>query len=227
MISTKPFFDNFSPLNNTWYLYTNRPLKESLENFAKFPIATSFNHNQPRLLLVSVDVQEGAVVIFDSYPKDEQGTRRESGYGEFIVPENNDLKKGHYRYTISYPKRISSDYAMASGSVPINYTYTEIDGINKLKSIDNQGNVTFDETPRYFWDGGILSNTPLRELIQSHKDYGFGVVGNEEDYASSSDLDVYIVDVWPTKEENIPWDHDAVLDRKEDLLLNDKTDYPS
>ena len=39
------------------------------------------------------------------------------------------------------------------------------------------------------------------------------------------DLDVYIVDVWPTIEETVPWDHDAVLDRKEDLLLNDKTDY--
>jgi len=38
-------------------------------------------------------------------------------------------------------------------------------------------------------------------------------------------LDVYIVDVWPTREESIPRDHDAVLDRKEDLLLNDKTDY--
>ena len=49
-----------------------------METFAQCPIATSFNRNQPRLLLVSVDVQEGAVVTFDSYPKDEQGTRRET-----------------------------------------------------------------------------------------------------------------------------------------------------
>ena len=218
------FFDNFG-VNNTWYLYTNQPLKESLEGYGKFPIATSFNQNQPRLLLVSVDVQEGAVVTFDSYPKDVQGTRRESGYGEFVLPENKDPKKGHYRYTISYPKGISSEYAMASGSVPINYAYTNIDDVNKLKTIDNQGNVTFDKIPRYFWDGGILSNTPLRELIQSHKDCWFRVVGNEKDEAVVPDLEVYIVDVWPTKEETIPWDHDAVLDRKEDLLLNDKTDY--
>ena len=114
---------------------------------------------------------------------------------------------------------------MASGSVPINYAYTNIDDVNKLKTIDNQGNVTFDKIPRYFWDGGILSNTPLRELIQSHKDCWFRVVGNEKDEAVVPDLEVYIVDVWPTKEETIPWDHDAVLDRKEDLLLNDKTDY--
>jgi len=219
------FFDNFGPLNNMWYLYSNQPLRESLESFGKFPIATSFNENQPRLLLVSVDVQEGAVVTFDSYPKNEQGTRRESGYGEFVIPENKDPKRGHYKYTISYPSGISSDYAMASGSVPINYSYSNIDEVDKLKTIDNQGNVTFDKTPRYFWDGGILSNTPLRELIQSHKDYWFSVVGNERDDAVVPDLDVYIVDVWTTKEESIPWDHDAVLDRKEDLLLNDKTDY--
>jgi hypothetical protein len=50
-------------------------------------------------------------------------------------------------------------------------------------------------------------------------------VGNEKDDAAVPDLDVYIVDVWPTREESIPRDHDAVLDRKEDLLLNDKTDY--
>ena len=71
--------------------------------------------------------------------------------------------------------------------------------------MDNQGNVTFDKTPRYFWDGGILSNTPLRELIQSHKDYWFSVVGNEKDDAVVPDLDVYIVDVWPNKEESIPY----------------------
>jgi hypothetical protein len=75
----------------------------------------------------------------DNYPKDEQGTRRDSGYGEFMLPENNDPKNGHYKYTISYPTGISSDYAMSSGSVPINYTYTKIDEVNKLNTIDNRG----------------------------------------------------------------------------------------
>jgi hypothetical protein len=26
---------------------------------------------------------------------------------------------------------------------------------------------------RYFWDGAYLSNTPLRELLQSHRDYWY------------------------------------------------------
>ena len=63
-----PVFDNkfFDP-SNTWYIYDNRPLKESLEKFAKFPISTSLDNNEPRLLLVAVDVQlAGYPVVFDS-----------------------------------------------------------------------------------------------------------------------------------------------------------------
>ncbi|MGC2429320.1 MAG: patatin-like phospholipase family protein [Nitrososphaeraceae archaeon] len=217
------FFDNFGLLNNMWLLYSNQPLKESLEKYTKFPIATSFDKNQPRLLLVSVDVLQGAVVTFDSYPKDEQGIKRQSGFGNLDSQKNNNRKQ-HYKYIISYDNGIISDYAIASGSVPINYAYTKIDDV-KINNLDKQGNIKFEKAPRYFWDGGILSNTPLRELIQSHKDYWFGVVGNEEDDAVVPDLDVYIVDVWATIEKSVPIDHDAVLDRKEDLLLNDKTDY--
>ena len=38
-----PMFDNrfFDP-SNTWYVYDNKPLKKSLEKFAKFPISTSY-----------------------------------------------------------------------------------------------------------------------------------------------------------------------------------------
>jgi hypothetical protein len=93
-----PLSDNrfFDP-SNTWYSYDNRPLKESLEKFAKFPISTSFENDEPRLLLVAVDVQEVIPVVFDSYEK-EDGTRK-SEYGRYgrmkfgssaKNPENND-----------------------------------------------------------------------------------------------------------------------------------------
>ena len=70
----------FDPLN-TWYIYDNKPLKESLEKFAKFPISTSFEKGEPRLLLVAVDIQEATPVVFDSYEK-EDGTRK-SEYGRY------------------------------------------------------------------------------------------------------------------------------------------------
>ena len=56
-------------------------LKDSIEKFAKFPIETNYNQKQkrPRLLLVSVDVLEGAVVSFDSYPRVDGNRRSEYG----------------------------------------------------------------------------------------------------------------------------------------------------
>ena len=77
-----PLLDSrfFDPLN-TWYIYDNRPLKESLEKFAKFPISTSFDKGEPRLLLVAADVHEATPVVFDSYEK-EDGTRK-SEYGRY------------------------------------------------------------------------------------------------------------------------------------------------
>jgi NTE family protein len=223
------FFD----VQNTWYRYDNQPLKSSLEQFANFPIATSFkeeegSQNQPRLLLVSVDVMEGATVTFDSYPKVD-GSRK-SEYGTYypakekkVTGRNKGEEDGRYEYTISYNSGITLDHAIASGSVPINYDYAKIEA-NKL-TIDKQENEKIEKVQRYFWDGGITSNTSLRELIQSHKDYWLDVKGKGKDDAIIPDLDVYIVDVWPTKEKSIPKDRDGVIDRNYDLLLSDKTPY--
>jgi hypothetical protein len=72
LVPKTPQIDNrFFDLSNTWYIYDNKPLKESLEKFARFPISTSFEKGEPRLLLVAADVQEGAAVIFDSYEKED------------------------------------------------------------------------------------------------------------------------------------------------------------
>ena len=138
------FFDLISP-PNIWDVYTNQPLREG--RFVNFPITTSFEQNQPRLLLVNVDVEESAAVTFDSYPKDDKGAVRESKY-----------PGGHYEYTINYPLSIKSDYVMTSASVPLNYDYAKISDVNKFDKQSNSSSET-----RYFWDGGTLSNTPLRE----------------------------------------------------------------
>ena len=71
----------------------------------------------------------------------------------------------------------------------------------------------------------IASNTPLRELIQAHKDCWLDVKGKGTKDVAIPDLDVYITDVWSIKEKSIPMNHDVVMDRNYDLLLNGKTDY--
>jgi NTE family protein len=50
-----------------------------LGKFAKFPISTSFENDEPRLLLVAVDVQDAIPVILDSYEK-EDGTNNSGGW---------------------------------------------------------------------------------------------------------------------------------------------------
>ena len=52
-----------------------------MAKFAKFPIATDSSGNQPRLLLVTVDVLDGSEVTFDSCFK-EDGIRK-SEYGKY------------------------------------------------------------------------------------------------------------------------------------------------
>jgi hypothetical protein len=77
-IPVTKFFDP----QNIWPIFTNKPLKDSLERYAKIPIATSSDLNQSRLLLVGVDVLDGDIVTFDSYPK--VRITRKSEYRNYI-----------------------------------------------------------------------------------------------------------------------------------------------
>lgn len=65
-----------------------------------------------------------------------------------------------------------------------------------------------------------LDNTPFRELLQAHRDYWTKVVG--DDKAKIPDLDVYIVNVHPSKRDNIPSDHDGINDRFNDITYSDR-----
>jgi NTE family protein len=214
---------------NTWYLYSNEPLRKSLEKFAKFPISTSYELNEPRLLLVSVDIQEGTAVVFDSYEK-EDGTRKtEYGrYGpEFARLPNHD--EG-YEHVISHNDGIDVDFVLASGSVPVNYDYTRliVEDINRTDVVmgknenDAQdGNRLTNATTkkvRYFWDGGIIANTPLREAVIEHRRYWVNVRKSEVPR-----LRAFIVNVHPTGQESLPADYDALVDRKNDLTYHDRT----
>ncbi len=196
---------------NTWYLYSNEPLKRSLEKFAKFPIATSYQNNEPRLLLVSVDVQEGSTVVFDSYEK-EDGTRKtEYGhYGLEFARGPND-REG-YEHVISHIDGIEVDFVLASGSVPVNYDYT------KLGVEDSNGRHGTSKKVRYFWDGGIIANTPLREAVIEHRRYWDSVRKSEV-----PPLRVFIVNVHPIKQDSLPVNYDALVDRKNDLTYHDRT----
>ena len=140
------FFDHSISLpNNQWYLYSNAKLRETLSEprFTKFPIAT--NRNEPRLLIISTDVADGATVTFDIYST-------KSEYGRI------DKRTGKYLgRMIRYDKGVEISHVMASSCIPLFYEYEEIQG-------------------RKFWDGGVLSNTPLREVLHMHRHYWFDTI---------------------------------------------------
>ena len=252
--STPPsirFDDKFFNPINSWYYFSNQPLKNSLAKFAKFPIATDYSNNEPRLLLVTVDVLDGSAVTFDSYVKEDD--IRKSEYGEYYslgsdIHKIHTIAKGYYKYVINYKDGIILDHAIASGSVPIGYDYTKLDveerlsprtpqykhhdnfqsttkiSSNLLYQSNNQYNITNNNiTQRDFWDGGLLSNTPLRELIESHRNYWLHVKKVGEN--SVPDLEIYIADVWPSRKDPIPLDLDGAKNRLYDIMLCDKTDY--
>jgi NTE family protein len=232
------FFDNFF-VPNTWYRYDNSRLRGSINKAIRFPIGTSrgkmsnngFPDCEPRLLAISVDVEEGETVTFDSYPKAD-GTRK-SEYGDFTpAPEGTDGKNGTYERTIKYDKGIMVEHILASASVPEHYDYTLVPKEYDYTKTEEEKSVDIEnhnlENYSRFWDGGVLSNTPLRELIQSHQDY-WKYVENITDIKGDlyiPNLEVYIIDVWPSVDGYpVPSDLDGIRDRKNDLTYQDKTPY--
>jgi len=219
------FFDNVI-IPNIWYRYDNSRLKGTINRSIKFPIATGLDNKEPRLLAISVDVEEGETVTFDSYIKEKGSSIRKSEYGDYKAEHNG--KKRTYERTIRYDEGIMPEHIMASASVPEHYDYTlvpkEYNYTTKTKIEEN----AIDMQKNYirFWDGGVLSNTPLRELIQSHQDYWKLVENVTDSNESIPDLEVYIVDVWPSLDDYpVPLDLDGIRDRKNDLIYQDKTPY--
>ena len=235
-----PVFDNkfFDP-SNTWYIYDNRPLKESLEKFVKFPISTSLENNEPRLLLVAVDVQDLIPVVFDSYEK-EDGTRK-SEYGRYgrvksgrseKDPENTE----EFEHVIRYEDGITADFVLASCSVPVNYDYTKLHVESRAlvggRQDDSASAGTGDNNRpsssnrksglRSFWDGGLLANTPLRQTILAHRDYWHQVRRAKDNIPK---LRYVIINLHPDRQDYLPSDYDGVVDRKNDIMFHDRTRY--
>ena len=229
-----PVYDNrFHDPSNTWYIYDNKPLKDSLEKFAKFPISTNFENGEPRLLLVAIDVQEAAAVVFDSYEK-EDGTRK-SEYGRYGRVKSDGSSKNSeskaFEHVIRYEDGIKSDFVLASCSVPVNYDYTKLNVENRVlvrEGLDeeavSEGNSQHtgsgNTSIRYFWDGGLLANTPLRQTILAHRDYWLRVRKLEYEIPR---LRYGIINLHPSKQDYLPTDYDGVIDRKNDIIFHDRT----
>ena len=141
------------------------------------------------------------------------------------LPRGTD-KHEDYEYVIKYDKGIEVDFVPPSGSVPVNYDYTrlQVEEHNNDK-IENQHEKIFDkknaettQKTRYFWDGGIIANTPLRDTVLEHRRYWHYVRKSNPPL-----LRACIVNVHPMRQDSLPTNYDALMDRKNDLTYHDRT----
>ena len=224
----QPTYDNkYLDLDNIWYRYSTEPLKRSLERFAKFPIATTQEDNQPRLILVAVDVADGIPVTFDSYPKEDGSHKTE--YGRFIKQNDNEIG---FEHVVRYDKGITSDHVIASSSFPVNFDFTriEVESLNSqnssrpgnLEKIFSENDYCYKKDFRHFWDGGLMSNTPLMQVVLLHRKYWYKVRGLKD---SVPRLGIYIVNLHPKKQAEIPTDRDGVINRNADITFSDRISH--
>ena len=194
----------FDPQNKRM-LYNKQPLQNSIEKFANFPIATNYDKGEPRLLVVSTDVAEGTTVTFDSYEKGKDLNGKE--IRKIVYREVSQERP----IVIEYNDGVKIQHVMASASLPEFYEYEVINGRN-------------------FWDGGILSNTPIREVIQAHKEFWEYKIGSKELENSIldegnlivPDLELYIVNLWHSNDKVVPSDPDGITERHADIKSHDQ-----
>jgi NTE family protein len=208
----KIYDKRFKDKENIWMMYNNKRLRESIqnpENGASFPIKTTFDKSdpQPRLLVVSVDVENGSTVTFDSYEKPDGSRKTMYPYNE---------KEKRFDYELQYFEGLQIEHIMASSAVPLFYDFEIIEN-------------------RKFWDGIILNNTPLKELMEEHKAYWEYKIG-DDDLSKSiwmkeggkrvPDLDAFVINVYPRRQKNIrEKDYDSVRNREQNIKYSDKTTY--
>jgi NTE family protein len=214
-------FTDFLP----WWRYDYTPLRNYLSKFIDFPIKTSLEKGQPRLLLTSVDIQDYATpVVFDSYEKlhDAPINRNTIVEGKEEGKGNNCRWYSEYgssenRHIVFYDG-IGPDQVLASalGKYAIDHPHIE--------------DMTTG-TMRQLWDGGYLSNTPLRELLTAHRNYWMEYLrknrrrGSDGLITQTPELEVYIVNLHPLAPKEIPQDKDLIDDRESDILFHDRTTY--
>jgi NTE family protein len=99
-----------------------------------------------------------------------------------------NVQTGNFAYFDSAKQRIGPEHVMASGALPPGFPAVEIDG-------------------KCYWDGGLVSNTPLQYVL--------------DDMPRYSTL-VFQVDLFPARGA-LPEDLEAVEERRKDIVYSSRT----
>jgi predicted acylesterase/phospholipase RssA len=99
-----------------------------------------------------------------------------------------DVETGQLVIFDSYVDEITPDHILASGSLPPGFPWTTIGG-------------------KHYWDGGLVSNSPLDQVVELG-----GLTGKN----------VYIVNLWLDKRA-LPHSIPEVLARRDEIFFSEKT----
>ena len=109
-----------------------------------------------------------------------------------LIVTSTDIQQGKSTIFDSKYDKINETHILASAGYPFyGISWTVING-------------------KYLWDGTLLSNTPLREVINA---------------SPKNDKKVYMVNLFPKKHEHLPKNMSEAWHRARDLMHVDKTDH--
>jgi len=214
---------------------------------------TTTKNKHRKKLLICVYTNEGRNEFAIGLKEDENFramTKVDEFYTRFVDAFDEmevDEKEIGFERIIRYDEGITLDQVMASGCFPVNFDYAllEVESYYSHDSVSNNdllqrsendggdriGTGTSSPTDRdfggqyrkekrHFWDGGLLTNTPLAELVVLHRDYWYKIIGLKDKVPT---LTVAVINVHPTRQTQIPTDHDGVVDRKNDIAFSDRS----
>ena len=193
--------------------FNNTPLVETMKQFCTLPLKIKTEQKNekihPRLLIISVDVEDITTpVVFDSFSNKKDSETNEFAWHSDYGLDSNDKPK----FRINYDDGIEMKHIESSMATPIRYDYPKF-------PVTNLQNKKTEE--RTFWDGAFLANTPLRQVMHAHRKYWMDR-GEENNIP---ELEIFIVNLYPSVEHGVPISPDAIQDRQIDLTFHDRTKY--
>lgn len=192
-------FQDNDLLGNRWQVYSSKPLEQTIKRYSKAKSDEKKDDDDLRIA-TSWDKRQPRLLVISLDVADGKTVAFDSYHREDEDPGNSLYDGGN---------GITINHVMASGTLPELY---------KFREIPNEGG-------RKFCDGGILSNTPFRELLQAHRDYWKKRVPGD-DLPVIPDLDVFIINVHPSMQYTVPTeDRDAIKDRINDITYSDRNSH--
>jgi NTE family protein len=125
---------------------------------------------------------------------------------------NNTIKNTDEKRTMTPRLIVTSTDIQRSESVTFDSKHMKIDAehIVACAGFPFYGIAWTEKEGRYLWDGSLLSNTPLREVIDASPKY---------------DKKVYIVNLFPRYQQEVPHNIFDAWHRARDIIHTDKTDH--